>query len=63
MNHKDLQKMLYPILIFMNLVKILVTYLEFFNGIYGILISTFHIITNFLTGLGFLVRPALGKVF
>lgn len=29
MNHKDLQKMLYPILIFMNLVKTLVTYLEF----------------------------------
>ena len=29
MNHKDLQKMVYPILIFMNSVKILVTYLEF----------------------------------
>lgn len=47
----------------MNLVKTLVTYLEFFNGIYGILISTFHIITNFLTGLGFLVILALKSFF
>lgn len=55
--------MLYPILIFMNLVKTLVTYLEFLNDIYGVLISTFHIITNFLTGLGFLVILALRKLF
>lgn len=54
--------MLYPILIFMNLVKTLVTYLEFLNDIYGILIFTFHIITNFLTGLGFLVMLALRKL-
>lgn len=33
------------------------------NEVYGILISTFHIITNFLTGLGFLVILALRKLF
>jgi hypothetical protein len=34
-----------------------------FNDIYGILICTFHIITNFLTGLGFLVIVAVRKLF
>lgn len=62
MNHKDLQKMLYPILIFMNLVKNSSYIFRVFNEVYGILISTFHIITNFLTGLGFLVILALRKL-
>lgn len=34
-----------------------------FNEVYGILISTFHIITDFLTGLSFLVILALRKLF